>query len=216
MSTWYIRPEPNPSGAYPPPQSNSFPGAAAMTEEQMQTLIAYNGYVALNVEDGAVVSVAPNTQAWEAWKATQPAPEDPLERAMREKLDKVNADCHAQIVAGCDVTLSDGTVGHISLTDEDQINLSAAYNAVLGGADSYPYHLDGQLCQIYLAADIVLMGRAATAHKLYHTTYTNHLHAWIERCQSEEEVAAIVYGAELPADLAANMEAVLAAAIADA
>ena len=76
----------------------------------------------------------------------------------------------------------------------------------------YPYHLDGQLCAIYPAADIIAMGEAATAHKLYHTTYANHLFAWVRRCDTLEDVAAITYGSALPDDLAANMTAILEAA----
>lgn len=102
--------------------------------------------------------------------------------------------------------------GHISLTAEDQINLTNACAAVEGGAEAYPYHLDGGLCALYPAADIRAMAQAATAHKLYHTTYYNHLAAWVRRCEASEEVQGITYGAELPDDLAAHMAAILAAA----
>ena len=69
----YLNPTPNPSGAYPAPQSNPFPGAIELTDEQAATLVEYNGFV--TIEDG---TVAPNTEAWEAWKAEQaelPEPE---------------------------------------------------------------------------------------------------------------------------------------------
>ena len=69
----YLNPIPNPSGAYPAPQSNPFPGAIELTDEQAATLVEYNGFV--TIEDG---TVAPNTEAWEAWKAEQaelPEPE---------------------------------------------------------------------------------------------------------------------------------------------
>lgn len=136
----------------------------------------------------------------------------PLEVAQADRLAELSAACNAAITAGCDVELSDGSAGHISLTAEDQINLTNAVAAVDGGAEAYPYHLDGQLCALYQAADILVMGRAATAHKLYHTTYYNHLAAWVRRCETVEEVQAITYGVELPDDLAENMAAILAAA----
>lgn len=69
----YLNPTPNPSGAYPAPQSNPFPGAIELTDEQAAMLVTYNGFV--TIEDGAVM---PNTEAWEAWKAEQaelPEPE---------------------------------------------------------------------------------------------------------------------------------------------
>lgn len=127
-------------------------------------------------------------------------------------LDGLSAACNAAITAGCGVELSGGAAGHISLTAEDQINLTNAAAAVEGGAAAYPYHLDGALCALYPAADIMAMARAATAHKLYHTTYYNHLAAWVRRCGTAREVEAITYGADLPEDLAENMAAILATA----
>ena len=73
------------------------------------------------------------------------------------KLAEINAACDHAITAGCGVTLSDGTAGHISLTAEDQINLSTAQAAIQGGAAGYPYHLDGELCKIFPASDILIM-----------------------------------------------------------
>lgn len=73
----YIQRNPNPSGAYPPPQSGEAPGLLELTEEQAALVIQYNGYVTLSVE-GDTVTVTPNMEAWEAWKAEQadkPAPE---------------------------------------------------------------------------------------------------------------------------------------------
>ena len=72
----YIRATPNPSGAYPAPQSNPFPGAIALTDEQVATLIQYNGFVSITGE-GESVTVEPNTKAWEAWKASLPTATDP-------------------------------------------------------------------------------------------------------------------------------------------
>lgn len=133
-----------------------------------------------------------------------------LEDRRAAKLRELSAACNTAITAGCDVELSAGS-GHISLTAEDQINLSTATAAVEQGAEGYPYHLDGQLCAIFPAGDILAMAEAATAHKLYQTTYYNHLAAWVRRCETGEDLEAVTYGAELPEDLAANMAAVLAA-----
>ena len=133
-----------------------------------------------------------------------------LEDRRAARLRELSSACGQAITAGCDVKLSVGT-GHIALTAEDQINLSTALAAVEQGAEGYPYHLDGQLCAVFPVADIQAMAQAATAHKLYQTTYYNHLAAWVRRVDTPEELTAITYGAALPEDLAANMAAVLAA-----
>ena len=135
-------------------------------------------------------------------------PEEALEAVQSAKLAELSAACSQSIIAGCDVELSAAS-GHISLTAEDQINLTAALNAVEQGAAGYPYHLDGQLCAVFSAADIRQLAQAAASHKLYHTTYYNHLAAWVRRSETTEEVQAITYGTELPEDLAANMANIL-------
>lgn len=126
------------------------------------------------------------------------------------KLAEITAACHAAIVNGCTVTVTGGSIEHFSLEETDQINLNAAYSAVEQGADGYPYHADGQLCRIYPAADINAIATAATAHKLYHTTYCNHLLMWARRATSADELTTIFYGATLPEDLATNMAQVIA------
>ena len=131
-----------------------------------------------------------------------------LAEVQSAKLAELSTACSQAIIAGCDVELSAAS-GHISLTAEDQINLTAALNAVEQGAAGYPYHLDGQLCAIFSAIDIRLLAQAAASHKLYHTTYYNHLAAWVRRSETTEEVQAITYGTELPEDLAANMANIL-------
>ena len=137
---------------------------------------------------------------------------DRLPSLREAKLSELSASCNAAITAGCDIILSNGSTGHISLTAEDQINLTNACSAVEGGAEAYPYHLDGELCALYPSADILAMGRAATVHKLYHTTYYNHLAAWVRRCGTFDELSGITYGADLPEDLAASMAAIISAA----
>ena len=171
-------------------------GWAEVPAELEAEAMGYLPYIALTVSDGAITSVAQGT-----------IPDPDLSALRATKLSELSSACNAAIVDGCDVTLST-TKGHISLTDEDQINLTTAVGAVQQGAEGYPYHLDGQLCAIYPAADILAMGEAATAHKLYHTTYCNHLMAWARRATADE-LEGITYGAEPPADLAANMEAIL-------
>ena len=144
----------------------------------------------------------------------EPVPEPPaptLEEVRAGKLAELNDACTAAIAAGCDVTLSDGSAGHISLTIPDQINLTNAQGAVLAGKTGYAYHLDGELCRVYDAADIEALAGAATGHVLYHQTYCNHARAWAKRAGAEE-IGTIAYGAPLPEDLAAHMAAVLSEA----
>ncbi len=127
------------------------------------------------------------------------------------KLAALSAACSAAITAGMDVETSQGKE-HFSLQETDQINLSTALSAVQAGAAGYPYHADKALCRLFTAEEIAALAKAATEHKLYHTTYYNHLAAWVRRCETAEELEAVTYGAALPEDLAASMTDILAAA----
>lgn len=203
---YYIKATPNEAGYHGNPMGQPFDGCATLPDELLSAYLDCKGLAVLIIEGVTVTAVEPNQEALDAYEAEH---QPDLSASKEAKVAELSAACHAAIVAGIDVELSDGTTGHFSLEETDQINLTTAYNAVQQGATGYPYHADGQLCKMYPAADIIAIGDAATAHKLYHTTYCNHLMAWARRAETAEELAAITYGAELPEDLATNMAEVM-------
>lgn len=119
---------------------------------------------------------------------------------------EIGLDCTAAIYAGIDVGGS-----HYSLTEHDQTEIMAQYTTMKEGAKAVPYHADGELCRMYPAEEFAALAQAATAHVFRHRTYCNHVNAWIKRA-GLEELQGITYGAELPADLAENMAAIIQAA----
>jgi len=173
------------------------------------------GYETIYRNDGRTIYLSNDGSTYQVPIDTPQEPPEPYIPTLPErrlsKLQEIAAACSTAIAAGFDVQLSDGSIEHYSLTETDQINLSAAVAAVQAGAQVYPYHADGTLCKLYQAADIINIGMAATEHKLYHTTYCNHLNAWIRRAESFAELDAISYGVSLPTDLADNMAAIIAA-----
>lgn len=80
----YIRATPNPSGAYPAPQSNPAPGLIPLTDEQAQTVVDYNGFVTITETEDRV-TVEPDTEARELWRASLP-PEEPPMPTQEERL----------------------------------------------------------------------------------------------------------------------------------
>ena len=86
----YVTSTPNPSGAYPAPQSNPFPGCLPLADSQADILVQYNGFVTITQEpdedvEGSSVTVTPDLEAWEAWKAEQP-PEPEPEPTVEERV----------------------------------------------------------------------------------------------------------------------------------
>ena len=129
-----------------------------------------------------------------------------VEQVRAAKRQEIGAACSAAIYAGVEV---EGR--RYSLTEHDQTEIMAQYATVKEGAAAVPYHADGELCRMYPAEEFAALAQAATAHVFYHRTYCNHVNAWIARAELEE-LAGIIYGAELPEDLAQRMAAILAAA----
>lgn len=78
----YVTATPNPSGAYPAPQSKPFSGCLALADSQAAVLVQYNGFVTITQEpdeevEGASVTVTPDLEAWEEWKASLPPEPEP-------------------------------------------------------------------------------------------------------------------------------------------
>lgn len=141
---------------------------------------------------------------------TPPEDWNDVEQVRAAKKEEIGIACSAAIYAGIDVNGS-----HYSLTEHDQTELMAQYTTVKEGAAAVPYHADGELCRMFPAEEFAVLAQAATAHVFYHRTYCNHVNAWIKRA-TLEELPAITYGAELPADLAESMAEIIAAAGGDA
>lgn len=198
---------------YPALQSSNREGTIFFPDELLSEFYKPGkraaGFVDIEHDGEKVTSCVWNEEAYQEWLATQP---DPLDTIRTQKEAEISAACNAAIVAGMDVETSQGTE-HFSLQETDQINLTTAYNAILSGAQSYPYHADGQLCRMFTADEIKAVSAASIQHKLYHTTLCNHLLTWARRAESELEIESISYTAEgLPDDLAKNMAQVMAAA----
>ena len=141
---------------------------------------------------------------------TPPQDWNDVEQVRTAKKAEIGLACSAAIYAGIDVGGA-----HYSLTEHDQTELMAQFQTVKEGAEEVPYHADGELCRMYTAEEFTALTQAATAHVFYHRTYCNHLNAWIKRA-GLDEIPAIVYGADLPAGLAASMAALIEKAGGDA
>ncbi|WP_320973326.1 acyl carrier protein [Enterocloster bolteae] len=161
------------------------------------------GYDTLYRQDGQTVELSNDGSVY-----TPPAPPEPaeppepfvptLEEVRAGKKAEVSAACEQIIYAGINVTLSDGTTEHYSLTEHDQLNLFGKLSQISVGAAQLEYHADGQSCRYYTAVDMQAIIQAAMWHVSYHTTYCNALNMWIAGCQSTEEVQEIFYGADVP------------------
>lgn len=130
-----------------------------------------------------------------------PEPTDEIEAesiafVRMHKIAEMSATCRKTIEAGVDVELR-GKKHHFSLDTQDQLNLMSL--GVMAQTQSMiPYHADGETCIFFTAEEISQIVSAATAHKVYHTTYYNALKNYINALETIEDIAAITYGTPIP------------------
>ena len=147
-------------------------------------------------DDGSVYQTAgPDTGG----EILPPEPYEPtLEELKAAKKREISQACETTIYSGVDVTLTDGSTEHFSLTEHDQLNLFGKQVQLAAGTTELEYHADGQPCRYYTAEDMQIITSAAMAYVSYHTTYCNAINMWISGTQSTEEIQQIYYGADVP------------------
>ena len=131
----------------------------------------------------------------------QPEPIDAFDVASidfvrQSKISEMSLQCRKTIEAGIDVELRMETK-HFSMDTQDQLNLMSL-GVMAQTQELIPYHADGETCIFYTADEINQIVAAATAHKVYHTTYYNALKNYINSLSTIEEIAAITYGTPIP------------------
>lgn len=114
----------------------------------------------------------------------------------QSKISEMSYQCRRAIEAGVDVELRMETK-HFSMDTQDQLNLMSL-GVMAQTQQLIPYHADGETCIFYTADEINKIVAAATAHKVYHTTYYNALKNYINSLSTIEEIAAITYGTPIP------------------
>lgn len=121
-----------------------------------------------------------------------------LDYLKTQKIKEMSYYCNQAIVNGFDVELSDGRTHHFSLTVQDQLNLITLSSLAASGVDNIPYHADGELCEFFSVNDIQMIVKTATELKTYHTTYYNSLKLFIQSLVDRDDVANVIYGANIP------------------
>lgn len=133
----------------------------------------------------------------------EPEPYVPtLEEVQEQKVTEINNAQQAIIAQGIDVTLTDGTVEHFTLTEHDQTSLMGLQAQVVQGVEQIPWHTSDQSehCKFYSNADMALITTAAMSCVTWHVTYFRDLRIYIRSLQTKEEVETVVYGMDIPAE----------------
>lgn len=193
---WYVSSMPNSSGAYSGPKSNSFSGALALTDDQVQTLIQYNGFVTITQEpdpeiEGSTVTVTPNTEAWEAWKAAQP---DPLDALKASSIAKSKTDLAAYLAAH-PLQWTDGEYYSITAEKQQQLTskiMAATMAQTLSASYTLTWNSTGEVCREWTLQDLSALAFAIDARVTSLVSYQQTQEVAMRNAATEEELNAIV------------------------
>ena len=189
-------------GAYGPPQSNPFPGAIPLTDEQVQTVVDYDGFVTITSHEETIVDdftrtvyeVTPNLEAWEEWKASLPLEPDPLEEAKAEKIAQSKEDLAAYLETH-PITRTEGE--QYSITAEKQAQLtSKIMAATLAAQSSTPYTLTwnstGEVCKEWTLTDLSALAFAIDKRVTALVTYQQTQEVAMRDAETMEALETIV------------------------
>lgn len=126
-----------------------------------------------------------------------------LDEVKEYKIHEIGEICRAEIYAGEQVTLSDGTTRNFSYNADDQANilnssLIAFASKTLGFPLEYiPYHPDETECRLMPVADLINIYMILQLKLTRLTTKCNMLNCMIRDCSDKESALAITWNTEL-------------------
>lgn len=118
----------------------------------------------------------------------------------QSKIAELSAVCNQAINQGMEIQLTPEVKEYFTYSIDDQANISEMFNALILGAESYPYHASGAECRMYTPSEIVTMYSSLSGLKTHHLTYYNQLRAYVESLSDAEAIQAVTYGQELTGD----------------
>lgn len=126
-----------------------------------------------------------------------------LDEVKAAKVLEMGAAQQDAIQAGIDITLTDGSTEHFTLSANDQISLMGLQAQVAAGNGQIPWHTSSneEHCRYYSNADMQAITAAAMWHVSYHVTYFRDLRIYINSLETKEAVGEVHYGMPVPEEL---------------
>ena len=125
-------------------------------------------------------------------------PDISLEFIRASKITEMSRACRNTIENGFDLEIR-GETQHFSLDTQDQLNL-LMLKEMAQTSNEIPYHADGEICIFYTSEEILSICHAADEFRMYQTTYYNSLKNYINALEDMEDIAAVKYGMDIPAE----------------
>ena len=140
----------------------------------------------------------------------EPQPID-IEKLKKEKISSLSMACEQTIYNGLDLELSEGKE-HFEYKNQDQTNIKAMFDAVVFGAEKYPYQSEDGNCRVYTAQDIITLYTSLEGLRTAQLTYYHQLKDLVNTLETAEEINAVTYGQPLEGEYLQHYNEMLAVA----
>lgn len=162
----------------------------------------YDGFKTLykENEDGYILSNDGSVYIEPVEPEPEPVSKPTLDEVKESKVAEMNKAQQDTIQSGVDVTLTDGSTEHFTLTEHDQTSLVGLQTQVASGEKNIPWHTSDETkhCKFYSNADMAKITATAMAFVTWHVTYFRDLRIYIRSLENKEEVEQVAYGMDIP------------------
>lgn len=122
--------------------------------------------------------------------------EPTLEQLKQTKITAFSLACEQTIYNGLELELSAGTE-RFEYKQKDQTNIKAMFDAVVLGAEKYPYQSENGKCRVFTAQDIITLYTSLEGLRTAQMTYYHQLKDFVNTLETAEEINAVTYGQAL-------------------
>lgn len=165
-----------------------------------KSIFTNDGYPRYKLVDGATVE-----------RTEEEINAERLPKLKQSKIAALSATCEKTIFAGLELELSAGAES-FEYKDKDQTNIKAMFDAVVFGAEKYPYQSEDGNCRVFTAQDIITLYTSLEGLRTAQLTYYHQLKFLVNTLETAEEINAVTYGQELEGEYLQHYNEMMAVA----
>lgn len=168
-------------------------GYIEVPEQFIPLVNQYSGFVHLTIEDGVLIEVEANVEAWEAWKATLLPEADPLVQAKSERIAQSKTDLETYLLEH-PMLWTDGEYYAITAEKQNQLTskIMAATMAQTMSTDyTLTWNSTGEVCKEWTLPDLYALAFAIDARVTALVTYQQTKEVAMRNAETMEELEAI-------------------------
>lgn len=191
---YYISSTLNETGNHGNPMGQPFTECIKLPDDLLSGYLAYNGFVNLTIDGDTVTAVEPNTEAWDAWKATLPPEPDPLVQAKAERITQSKTSLETYL-AEHPLQWTDGEYYSITAEKQNQLTskiMAATMAQTLSTDYTLTWNSTGEVCKEWTLQDLSALAFAIDARVTALVTYQQTKEVEMRNAESIEELNAIV------------------------